>query len=260
MPRYPNPNLLKYLIRSNQGILQQKLSLLDAIQHKHGIEQTTKLFTKVCPIARASIGQHYRHSMDHLELAVLVADASTQSKMENFHVGVGTDVDVDVDVDAQSLKNNMRDADADADSYKSMPVLNYDLRVRGGTLEKDVNEARKRIQSVFDTLQSMKSFEDDKDQNDIITSDAVLASFMLSGDSSGSGDRDAIGQPQQMDYELMSTIGRELGFAAHHAIHHLAMVKIIALHTVGLEETDLPFDFGKAPSTVRFEEEEENRK
>ena len=201
----------------------------------------TKLFTKVCPIARASIGQHYRHSMDHLELAVLVADASTQSKMENFHVGVG----------------------ADADSYKSMPLLNYDLRVRGGTLEKDVNEARKRIQSVFDTLQSMKSFEDHKDQNDIITSDAVLASFMLSGDSSGSdigSDRDADGQPQQIDYELMSTIGRELGFAAHHAIHHLAMVKIIALHTAGLEETDLPFDFGKAPSTVRFEEEEENRK
>jgi hypothetical protein len=70
----------------------------------------------------------------------------------------------------------------------------------------------------------------------------VYASFMLSSDAS------------ELELDLSSTIGREMGFAAHHAIHHLAMVKIIAVHTLGLEESELPDDFGMAPSTTRFEE------
>jgi hypothetical protein len=43
-----------------------------------------------------------------------------------------------------------------------------------------------------------------------------------------------------------------LGFAAHHAIHHMAMVKIIAIQTLGVKEIDLPADFGMAPSTVNY--------
>jgi hypothetical protein len=73
---------------------------------------------------------------------------------------------------------------------------------------------------------------------------------MLSSDAS-EADADA-----DAEMDLSSTIGRELGFAAHHAIHHLAMVKIIAIHTLGLDENELPNGFGMAPSTVRFEEHE----
>ena len=67
------------------------------------------------------------------------------------------------------------------------------------------------------------------------------ASFMLSGDAS------------DPEMRLTSTIGRELGFAAHHALHHLAMVKVICIHTIGLEDKELGLDFGKAPSTIRFD-------
>lgn len=49
--------------------------------------------------------------------------------------------------------------------------------------------------------------------------------------------------------ELTSTLGRELAFATHHAVHHQAMMKAIAAE-FGVA---LAHDFGKAPSTLRFE-------
>lgn len=49
--------------------------------------------------------------------------------------------------------------------------------------------------------------------------------------------------------ELSSTLGRELAFATHHAVHHHAMLKAIA-QEFGVETGP---DFGKAPSTINFE-------
>jgi hypothetical protein len=49
--------------------------------------------------------------------------------------------------------------------------------------------------------------------------------------------------------ELSSTLGRELAFATHHAIHHQAMMKAIAAE-FGVIVHD---GFGKAPSTLRAE-------
>ena len=220
-----NVNLLKRLIRSNQGILQQKLSLLSVLESKHGIQELSQtLFQKKCPIVKASIGQHYRHSMDHMELAVLVA--ATRNEM------------ADIGVDMETI------------------TLRYDYRVRGGTLETDLQESRKRLQSVHQILEEINcchapTNRNDEDAMDIMDA-PVNASFMLSSDASeADADADA-----DAEMDLSSTIGRELGFAAHHAIHHLAMVKIIAVQTLGLQENEFPKDFGMAPSTVRFEEHE----
>lgn len=52
-----------------------------------------------------------------------------------------------------------------------------------------------------------------------------------------------------VEAELESTLARELAFAAHHAIHHCAMMKAIAAE-FGVVCSQ---DFGKAPSTLRFE-------
>ena len=49
--------------------------------------------------------------------------------------------------------------------------------------------------------------------------------------------------------ELASTLGRELAFATHHAVHHQAMMKAIA-QEFGVEAEEA---FGKAPSTVHAE-------
>ncbi len=48
------------------------------------------------------------------------------------------------------------------------------------------------------------------------------------------------------DAELLSTLGRELAFAAHHAVHHHAMIKAIAAE----HGHAAPADFGTAPSTL----------
>jgi hypothetical protein len=51
------------------------------------------------------------------------------------------------------------------------------------------------------------------------------------------------------EVELASTLGRELAFATHHAVHHQAMMKAIA-QEFGVEAEE---GFGKAPSTVHAE-------
>ncbi|MEL7471871.1 MAG: DinB family protein [Planctomycetota bacterium] len=49
---------------------------------------------------------------------------------------------------------------------------------------------------------------------------------------------------------LETTLARELAFAAHHAVHHAAMLKAIALE-FGFEG---PARFGMAPSTLHYEQ------
>jgi hypothetical protein len=119
--------------------------------------------------------------------------------------------------------------------------IHYDLRVRGGTLEKDIGEARKRLISIQEILQEIdvQHPKEDEQKKQIVGHETVDTYFMLSGDTN-------------LESKLQSTLGRELGFAAHHAIHHMAMVKIIAIQTLGVKETDLPADFGMAPSTVNY--------
>ena len=152
---------------------------------KHGVTKASDAFQKTCPIVKASIGQHYRHSMDHVELAALVASTAAQ----------------------------------DASMIQQGGELHYDLRVRGGTLEKSIIEARKRLKDVTDVFTSLnETIGEDK----LIktSSQPVRAYFNISADDDA-------------EIGLASTIERELGFAAHHAIHHMAMVKIICLHRFG---------------------------
>lgn len=221
--------LLRSLCRSNGALLRQKVALLDALTARHGpdgLAAATEVFTKPCPIVGASIGQHLRHSMDHMELAALVAEA---------RLGTAYDAPADAEEPAQ---------------------IHYDLRVRGGTLETDMAESRKRIVAVENVLEGIHDAVD-AGLNGVasnIVHFPVQASFYLSADDAE--DREG----ESSESALPSTVGRELGFAAHHAIHHLAMVRVIALHSAGLEEEDLPPDFGRAPSTVRYANDPEIRR
>lgn len=192
-------SLLSSLCRSNLGILRQKLGLIEALVTKFGAEEAKVVYKTTCPIVQASIGQHVRHSMDHLERA---AHAATNAEEREIH---------------------------------------YDVRTRGVADENDMDAAASRILRVEAQLEGVTS----NPAYISVTSHPIRACFMLSGDS-------------ELEYNLPSTVARELGFAAHHAIHHLAMVRIIATKTVGLSDLELPQDFGRAPSTVNYDQQVAN--
>lgn len=189
------------MIRSNVALLMQKIALLDLLVARYGGSKASDKFSTVCPLVGASIGQHYRHSMDHVELAALVASSAGNNSASSPIAG----------------------------------ELHYDLRVRGGTLERELGLSRKRLVDVADVFRSLET------KSESIATSPVDAYFNLSADSDAE-----IGLP--------TTVGRELGFAAHHAIHHMAMVKVIAVQTLGLEEGEMPHGFGRAPSTLISDE------
>eukprot|EP00816_Leptocylindrus_hargravesii_P013734 CAMPEP_0196802780 /NCGR_PEP_ID=MMETSP1362-20130617/2340_1 /TAXON_ID=163516 /ORGANISM="Leptocylindrus danicus, Strain CCMP1856" /LENGTH=222 /DNA_ID=CAMNT_0042174177 /DNA_START=135 /DNA_END=803 /DNA_ORIENTATION=+ len=211
MLRSNNTRTIQSLCRANMAILHQKLLLLTELESTFN-DAAKHAFQSRCPMVGASIGQHFRHSLDHMELPALVL-ASGQDCVD----------------------------------------LHYDLRVRGGTTETDVVEARKRIENlttIFREVQESSSSSSPslstsssaakvEEENEIGTL-TVTAHFMLSADG--------------VEVPLPSNIERELGFAAHHAIHHMALVRLIATGHIGLPAESLPEDFGRAPSTVNFDQ------
>jgi hypothetical protein len=198
---------LSKLCQANLGILSQKLGLLEALTSKHGKDKAKELFQTICPLVQASVGQHFRHSLDHMEIAASIAEKP----------------------------------------MGPMPELHYDLRVRGGASENDMDAATDRIFLIIHKLEVVSLLDQSADNNTASTTMVpkqempARAFFMLSGDS-------------DTEYALTTSIGRELGFAAHHAIHHMALVKLIATQTLGLDAVeDLPPGFGRAPSTINFD-------
>jgi hypothetical protein len=197
---------LSKLCQANLGILSQKLGLLEALTSKHGKAKAKELFHATCPLVQGSVGQHFRHSLDHMEIAASIAEKP----------------------------------------MGPTPELHYDLRVRGSTSENDMDAATDRIFQIIHKLEVVSLLDQPADSNtatSIVPRQEIPARafFMLSGNS-------------DTEYALTTSIGRELGFAAHHAIHHMALVKLIATQTLGLDAVeDLPPGFGRAPSTINFD-------
>lgn len=147
--------LLSSLCRANIAILSQKVGLIEALVRRHGVDQARDVYRSVCPMVKASIGMHIRHSMDHMELAALVAENPSEES-----------------------------------------ELHYDLRVRGGTLETDMDEAKKRILNVSNILKNLSSEKESTLSNGFVRI-PVKATFFLSA--------------EPIEYVLPSTIARELG-------------------------------------------------
>jgi hypothetical protein len=187
--------MLSRIYEANQGLLRQKRGLLEALVTRFGPEQAQTLYQTTCPIVGASVGQHLRHSLDHMAAAVAATGNPDQRR------------------------------------------IHYDRRSRQTPDETDLVAAQARIAAVgeaFDQVAARQTYLP-------VMEHRVEARFLLSGDADAT------------DIGLPSTAARELAFGAHHAIHHLAMVRIIVLQTLDLPATDLPSDFGRAPSTLQYE-------
>jgi hypothetical protein len=201
-------NLIAALCRTNIGMIQQKLDVIDRIELKHGIDRLRDyLYKTPCPLVNASIGQHIRHSIDHIERATNVAISTVGTK-------------------------------TDPDTIQPATMIHYDLRERGTNDEHDVMIAKERMSRIRTKLDTMI---DTTNRN---PNQLIYACFMLSGDN-------------DIETCIPSTIARELSFAAHHAIHHCAMIKVIVTNPNGiiqLNDTELPLHFGRAPSTINYDE------
>lgn len=105
-------------------------------------------------------------------------------------------------------------------------VIAYDHRERDTPIERDRAAAVARMRELQASVVQV---------DPAAGASAVRVRVMLSGDGE--------------EATLSSTMARELAFAAHHAIHHYAMIASIAREH-GVEP---PQGFGRAPSTIRHE-------
>ncbi len=105
-------------------------------------------------------------------------------------------------------------------------VIDYDHRERGTPIERDRDAAIERLRSLSTVLATI-------DEERLSSSVRVRIMTNAAG----------------TETELGSTLGRELAFATHHAIHHFAMIASIAAEI----SVRIPEGFGKAPSTAHYE-------
>jgi hypothetical protein len=176
------------------------------------------LYRRKCPVVGASIGQHFRHSLDHIERAAAAAAVVIM-------IGQG------------SINNG---------GQKVVSMIHYDIRSRDTPDETDWNAAKTRIEAIDDKLHNLTldgAAALDNNTDDQYVNGFVDACFYLNGG------------PEAEEVALPSTVARELGFAAHHAIHHMAMVRIIVQQQQQpkLPADVIPSDFGRAPSTIRYD-------
>eukprot|EP00514_Thraustochytrium_sp_LLF1b_P004835 CAMPEP_0184517022 /NCGR_PEP_ID=MMETSP0198_2-20121128/5340_1 /TAXON_ID=1112570 /ORGANISM="Thraustochytrium sp., Strain LLF1b" /LENGTH=191 /DNA_ID=CAMNT_0026907381 /DNA_START=178 /DNA_END=753 /DNA_ORIENTATION=+ len=112
-------------------------------------------------------------------------------------------------------------------------LVQYDKRLRGGDVESSLTSA---VESLFECSEKMGKIDPEW------LTLPLNVEFCLEGKDGFT--------------EVMSSNGeRELWFAAHHAIHHAAMIKLIVQCCDCPTERELfrkaiPLDFGMAPSTI----------
>lgn len=106
-------------------------------------------------------------------------------------------------------------------------VIDYDHRERGTAIETERGAALSAIDAIRDALARVDRPRAEEQVHVIV---------MVDSDSGRT-------------VELGSTLGREIAFAAHHAVHHHAMMSAIA-REFGLP---VPDGFEKAPSTLHHE-------
>ncbi|GAB5360395.1 hypothetical protein AAMO2058_000624200 [Amorphochlora amoebiformis] len=106
-------------------------------------------------------------------------------------------------------------------------IVEFDSRIRGTDVEFYPDAAIEEIESLKDTINSLGD-------KDLLR--PVECVFLIDGEGKS--------------MKFQSNFLRELWFVTHHAIHHNAIMKVIAQELI-LDEI-IPDEFGMAPSTLNF--------
>jgi uncharacterized damage-inducible protein DinB len=123
------------------------------------------------------------------------------------------------------LRHTLDHFGAIVNSTQRDETIEYDRRARGVSVETDRTAALEQISGLRSGLANLRQKLDGP----------VRIRVMLTGEGTES--------------ELDSTVAREVAFATHHGIHHVAMMKAIA----GEMGVALDGEIGKAPSTIQHE-------
>jgi len=106
--------------------------------------------------------------------------------------------------------------------------INYDHRSRNPEIEGSSEVARAATLDLIDAFAAIPS--------DVLNQECEVVYSVGYGDKAVEGVR--------------SVVGRELMFCVGHAIHHYAIVKLLC----SLRAVALPYEFGIAPSTLKYHE------
>lgn len=193
-----------------------------------------EVLTFPCPLMGASVGQHVRHSLDHVRKTV---DAC--------------------------LVQHTRSSLTPPQTFDTGIVVAYDERARGTAVEEHLVSAEREVAS-------LRSCLDELTQRRGVSARALAAlplvvRFALAPAApatTGHGGQEAehLAEGGANYLDVPSNAAREVVFAAHHAVHHNATILAIVKRNEaevapGLLAAllDLAPDFGKAPSTVAFQ-------
>ncbi len=114
-------------------------------------------------------------------------------------------------------------------------VVNYDVRRRGASVESMLEVAQDELQSFRDSFAGLLDVAKESDDFTIFTNSrlSVKSEVQLS---------------EQQFICIHSSFLRECVFAASHAVHHYALINVIAK----LQNIEMQKDLGVAPATASF--------
>ncbi|KAJ1984942.1 hypothetical protein H4R33_004199 [Dimargaris cristalligena] len=111
----------------------------------------------------------------------------------------------------------------------SPPQVFYDKRDRMVPMEKDPKIAAELIEDLVEKLRKLEN------RTELPLEAPIQVQALIDGKSN-------------YQLPLDSTLGRELWFCVHHAIHHYAMIKVVGAEN----DIQTAKDFGMAPSTIKY--------
>jgi hypothetical protein len=105
--------------------------------------------------------------------------------------------------------------------------VNYDHRSRNGQIESSVATARRSTRDLIEALTAIP--------DDVLKQECTVVY--------------SLGYGEAEMQAVRSVVARELMFCVGHAIHHYAIVKLLC----SLRAVALPYEFGIAPSTLKYQ-------